>query len=81
MTCRMPPSQERGIQVMVDGRVPTGAGLSSSSAFVCAAAIGLLGVFGVSLTKGEVAEFTGEALAFSFLQPWACMSCCRGYLG
>lgn len=45
---RPPPS---GLLVMVDGRVPTGSGLSSSAAFTCGTAIALLKLFGVQLTK------------------------------
>lgn len=47
-----------GLKLLVDGRVPTGAGVSSSSAFVCACAIGVLGVHGISMSKRKVAEFT-----------------------
>lgn len=50
-----------GLQVLVHGRVPTGAGVSSSSAIVCACALGVLGAHGVTLCKGEVAEFTARA--------------------
>eukprot|EP00192_Tetraselmis_astigmatica_P018741 CAMPEP_0117677054 /NCGR_PEP_ID=MMETSP0804-20121206/16537_1 /TAXON_ID=1074897 /ORGANISM="Tetraselmis astigmatica, Strain CCMP880" /LENGTH=249 /DNA_ID=CAMNT_0005486305 /DNA_START=296 /DNA_END=1041 /DNA_ORIENTATION=+ len=47
-----------GLQIMVHGNIPTGAGVSSSSALVCSASLAFLGVYGVQLTKGEVAEFT-----------------------
>jgi len=46
-----------GLQLMVHGTVPTGAGVSSSSALVCSTCLALLGVFGISLTKTEVADF------------------------
>lgn len=48
-----------GLQVMLHGQVPTGAGLSSSSAFVCVAALALLAAFGLGhQSKTDVAEFT-----------------------
>jgi len=46
---------------MVHGTVPTGSGLSSSAAIVCASALAVMGVHGLRLTKGEVAEFTARA--------------------
>ncbi|KAL4860073.1 Galactokinase [Chlorella vulgaris] len=50
-----------GLQLMVHGTVPTGGGLSSSAAIVCAAALAVMHVHGIELTKGEVAEFTAKA--------------------
>jgi len=50
-----------GLQLMVDGQVPTGSGLSSSAAIVCSAALAMLGCYGIRLKKGEVAEFTAMA--------------------
>lgn len=55
------PPPPMGLQVMVYGRVPTGGGLSSSAAIVCASALALLGVHGIRLRKGEVAEFAAKA--------------------
>eukprot|EP00271_Cylindrocystis_brebissonii_P007385 TRINITY_DN20841_c0_g1_i1.p1 TRINITY_DN20841_c0_g1~~TRINITY_DN20841_c0_g1_i1.p1 ORF type:complete len:524 (-),score=97.90 TRINITY_DN20841_c0_g1_i1:958-2529(-) len=46
-----------GLEVLVDGIVPTGAGLSSSAALVCASAIAVMAVFEMAFTKSEVAEF------------------------
>lgn len=50
-----------GLQVMVQGQVPTGGGLSSSAAIVCASALAILAAYDIRLTKGEVAEFTAKA--------------------
>lgn len=47
-----------GIQVMVHGLVPTGSGLSSSAALTCSTSMAILGLYGITLTKGEVADFT-----------------------
>jgi N-acetylgalactosamine kinase len=57
----IPPPAPTGLQVMVHGRVPTGGGLSSSAAIVCSSALAVLAVNDVTLTKGEVAEFTARA--------------------
>mmetsp|Transcript_49165 Transcript_49165/g.96094 ORF Transcript_49165/g.96094 Transcript_49165/m.96094 type:complete len:487 (-) Transcript_49165:158-1618(-) len=45
-----------GLELVVDGVVPAGGGLSSSSALVCAVAIAIMAVRGLSFGKGEVAE-------------------------
>jgi len=45
-----------GLELVVDGVVPAGGGLSSSSALVCATAIAIMAVRGLSFSKGEVAE-------------------------
>eukprot|EP00890_Picochlorum_soloecismus_P003577 jgi/Picsp_1/421/NSC_00419-R1_galactose kinase len=50
-----------GIDILVDGRVPTGSGLSSSAAIVCSSALAILALYGIRLKKGEVAEFTATA--------------------
>ena len=42
-----------GLSVMVDGQVPTGSGLSSSAAFTCGAAIALLKLYGIQMTKAS----------------------------
>ncbi|CAI0441223.1 unnamed protein product [Linum tenue] len=49
-----------GLEVMVDGAVPIGWGLSSSAAFVCSATVAIMAAFGVSFPKKEVAEVTRE---------------------
>ncbi|KAK1390371.1 galactokinase-like [Heracleum sosnowskyi] len=47
-----------GLDVLVDGTVPTGSGLSSSAAFVCSSTIAIMAAFGVSLAKKELAQLT-----------------------
>ncbi|BBN16733.1 N-acetylgalactosamine kinase [Marchantia polymorpha subsp. ruderalis] len=46
-----------GYDILVDGTVPIGAGVSSSAAIVCASAIAIMAAQGLSFTKQEVAEF------------------------
>lgn len=46
------------LDVLVDGTVPTGSGLSSSAAFVCSSTIAIMAVLGLNFPKKEVAEFT-----------------------
>ncbi|KAK6913662.1 GHMP kinase N-terminal domain [Dillenia turbinata] len=49
-----------GLDVIVDGTVPTGSGLSSSAAFVCSATIAIMAVFGLNFPKKELAQLTCE---------------------
>ncbi|KFK38119.1 hypothetical protein AALP_AA3G072000 [Arabis alpina] len=49
-----------GLDVIVDGIVPTGSGLSSSAAFVCSATIAIMAVFGENFEKKELAQLTCE---------------------
>ncbi|GMH08663.1 hypothetical protein Nepgr_010503 [Nepenthes gracilis] len=49
-----------GLDVMVDGTVPTGSGLSSSAAFVCSSTIAIMAAFGVNFPKKEIAQLTCE---------------------
>ncbi|WOH07371.1 hypothetical protein DCAR_0726801 [Daucus carota subsp. sativus] len=47
-----------GLDVLIDGTVPTGSGLSSSAAFVCSSTIAIMAAFDVSLAKKELAQLT-----------------------
>ncbi|KAJ7980417.1 Galactokinase [Quillaja saponaria] len=49
-----------GLDILVDGTVPTGSGLSSSAAFVCSSTIALMAAFDVKFPKKEVAQLTCE---------------------
>ncbi|MQM02343.1 hypothetical protein Taro_035108 [Colocasia esculenta] len=51
-----------GLDVLVDGTVPTGSGLSSSAAFVCSSTIAIMAVFNVNtgISKKEIAQLTCE---------------------
>ncbi|KHN24989.1 Galactokinase [Glycine soja] len=54
------------LDVLVDGTVLTGSGLSSSTAFVCSSTIAIMAAFGVNFPKKEIAQLTCE---------------CEGYIG
>ncbi|CAI5473753.1 unnamed protein product [Closterium sp. Yama58-4] len=45
-----------GLDVLVDGCVPLGSGLSSSAALVCSAAIAVMAALGFSFPKAEIAD-------------------------
>eukprot|EP00262_Sarcandra_glabra_P015983 TRINITY_DN5053_c0_g1_i1.p1 TRINITY_DN5053_c0_g1~~TRINITY_DN5053_c0_g1_i1.p1 ORF type:complete len:499 (-),score=69.51 TRINITY_DN5053_c0_g1_i1:150-1646(-) len=47
-----------GLDVLIDGTVPTGSGLSSSAAFVCSSTIAIMAVFDVNFPKKELAQLT-----------------------
>ncbi|KAL2244329.1 galactokinase [Sesamum indicum] len=49
-----------GLQVVVDGIVPTGSGLSSSAAFVCSSTIAIMAVMGENYPKKDLAQLTCE---------------------
>ncbi|CAA0834872.1 Galactokinase [Striga hermonthica] len=49
-----------GLEVVVDGVVPTGSGLSSSAAFVCSSTIAIMAALGASVPKKELAQLTCE---------------------
>ncbi|ONK61691.1 uncharacterized protein A4U43_C08F32570 [Asparagus officinalis] len=49
-----------GLDVVVDGIVPTGSGLSSSAAFVCSATIAIMAAFDAKYPKKEIAQLTCE---------------------
>ena len=52
--------RQKGMSLLIDGRVPQGSGLSSSSALVCAVAIAVMQIKQMSFTKAEIAEFCRE---------------------
>ncbi|XP_027350681.1 galactokinase-like [Abrus precatorius] len=52
--------QPVGLDVLVDGTVLTGSGLSSSTAFVCSSTIAVMAAFGLNFPKKEIAELTCE---------------------
>ncbi|RDX87546.1 Galactokinase, partial [Mucuna pruriens] len=52
--------QAVGLDVLVDGTVLTGSGLSSSTAFVCSSTIAIMAAFGVNFPKKEIAQLTCE---------------------
>ncbi|PWA66606.1 mevalonate/galactokinase family protein [Artemisia annua] len=47
-----------GLDIMIDGTVPTGSGLSSSAAFVCSSTIAIMAAHNVNLPKKELAQLT-----------------------
>ncbi|KAI3980759.1 hypothetical protein MKX01_025324 [Papaver californicum] len=47
-----------GLDVIVDGIVPTGSGLSSSAAFVCSSTIAIMAAFDMNFPKKEIAQLT-----------------------
>ncbi|KAI4338565.1 hypothetical protein MLD38_023609 [Melastoma candidum] len=49
-----------GLDVMIDGTVPTGSGLSSSAAFVCSSTIAIMAVHETNFPKKEIAQLTCE---------------------
>ncbi|CAK9145683.1 unnamed protein product [Ilex paraguariensis] len=49
-----------GLDVIVDGTVPTGSGLSSSAAFVCSSTIAIMASFDANFPKKDIAQLTCE---------------------
>ena len=52
---------KNGLDIFVDGRVPLGAGLSSSAALECSVAVALNHLFDLKLTNTELAKLTQKA--------------------
>ncbi|CAG7818836.1 unnamed protein product [Allacma fusca] len=51
----------RSLEICVDGRVPARAGLSSSSALVCAATLATLQANNITLSKNEIADLSARS--------------------
>jgi N-acetylgalactosamine kinase len=52
--------QLTGLQILVEGRVPLGSGLSSSAALVCSASLAILAAYQLNASSQEVATFTAS---------------------
>ena len=50
-----------GVDILVDGTVPSGAGLSSSAALECSVAVGLNTLFSLEISKKDLARATQKA--------------------
>ncbi|MBF6086811.1 galactokinase [Nocardia cyriacigeorgica] len=50
-----------GVELRIDGRVPIGAGLSSSAALCCSVAIALRDLFGIPVSERDLIELTRAA--------------------
>ncbi|KAF7837695.1 galactokinase [Senna tora] len=69
-------SKKVGLEVLVDGTVPQGSGLSSSAAFVCSSTIAIMAAFGVNFPKsGDNATALAKFLqAELYGKPMACLN-------
>ncbi|MFI1798911.1 galactokinase [Streptomyces sp. NPDC020379] len=74
-----------GADVQIDGDVPQGAGLSSSAALECAAALALAGTAGIALTRQETARVCQRAenafvgVPCGIMDQTASVSCVAGH--
>lgn len=57
----LPRPDLTGLRVTIHGTVPTGSGLSSSAAIVCAVSVALAHVYGLDFAKERIAEFAAAA--------------------
>ncbi|MCD7459490.1 galactokinase [Datura stramonium] len=49
-----------GLDVIIDGTVPTGSGLSSSAIFVCFSTIAIMASIGLNMSKKEISQLICE---------------------
>ncbi|WP_328996735.1 galactokinase [Kribbella sp. NBC_01245] len=74
-----------GAELLVDSDLPTGAGLSSSAALLCASAIALLGLRGIEVAPDEVARLVQKAennyvgAPVGLMDQMASMCCTKGH--
>ena len=69
------PTKVASLQILVDGIVPTGSGLSSSSAFVCCSALATLHGNGLVLNKGQLTRTAIKSETYAGVQIGGYVNC------